>query len=471
MGTKTETLRLLVDNRAGVLDRIVGHIRREGWNIKSLNVMPGDEPKISTMKIQVEGRHTKLAQVADRMAELDCVQRVEIGSGTHRIVRERRRAVSAMDAAPKEEVPPTAVPAKAPGAKRILTINPGSTSTKMAVYEEEKLLVADVVRHDRAQLDGCGESVLSQGDLRKQAVLDMLSQYGVEPSSLDAVAGRCGLVRPIESGTYPINDALLADLRSAAASMHASALGGVMAHDIAVELGIPAYVVDPIVVDEMDPNAKLTGMPGIERRSVFHALNQKAIARRCAADLGKSYESCRFVVAHMGGGVTVGAHHFGRVVDVNDALAGEGPFTPERTGSIPALPLIQMCFSGEYTQDELSALVTRGGGLQGYLGVNDVRIVERMIRDGDEFAALVMDSMAYQISKEIGAMMAVLEGRADAIVLTGGMANARRLTGAIRQRVDAMAPVHVYPGEDEMLALMGGVLRVLRGEELPAEYL
>jgi butyrate kinase len=232
----------------------------------------------------------------------------------------------------------------------------------------------------------------------------------------------------------------------------------------------PAYVVDPVVVDEMDPYAKLTGMPGIERRSVFHALNQKAVARRCARDMGMPYEDGRFVVAHMGGGITVGAHRYGRVIDVNDGLAGEGPFSPERTGGLPAEPLIRMCFSGAYTQKDLLDKVSRGGGMSAYLGTHDLRECERLIKEGDDYASLVLESMAYQVSKEIGGMVAVLEGRVDAIILTGGLAYSNRFTGAIKNRVGLIAKVRVYPGEDELTALAEGALRVIKGEEKAKEY-
>jgi butyrate kinase len=305
--------------------------------------------------------------------------------------------------------------------------------------------------------------------MRRDCILSRLEEAGIDPASLDAVAGRGGLLRPIESGVYRINGKMLEDLEGAA-QLHASSLGAIIAAEIATPLGIPAFVVDPIVVDEMDRHAKITGMPGIERNSIFHALNQKAIARRFAAQTGQDYENIRCIVAHLGGGITVGAHRYGRVIDVNDALAGEGPFTPERSGAIPALPLIRMCFSGEYSEEEMIEKVTKKGGVLAYLGTSDLRKVQKMINEGDEFAALVLDSMAYQVAKEIGAMAAVLEGRVDAILLTGGLAHSNRFTGSIKQRVDSLAPVHVFPGEDELLALMQGVLRVLRGEEAAAAY-
>ncbi|NLG36548.1 MAG: butyrate kinase [Clostridiales bacterium] len=351
---------------------------------------------------------------------------------------------------------------------RILAVNPGSTSTKAAVYENDSPVAEDIARHGRQELDESG-SILGQLPMRKRVVMDMLEMAGIDPSTLDAVVGRGGLVDPIDSGVYIVGERMVGDLGRSAAAVHASALGGIIAYEIARELDIPAYVVDPIVVDEMDPYAKLTGIPGIERRSVFHALNQKAIARRCAHHLGEPYENCRLIVAHLGGGITVGAHRYGRVIDVNDALS-EGPFTPERTGAVPVLPLIDLCFTGAYTREELVDLVTKKGGVTAYLGTNDLRKVEKLIKEGDDYAALVLESMAYQVSKEIGAMSAVLEGRVDAIVLTGGLAYSTRFTGAIKQRVGLIAPVKVFPGEDEMLALAAGALRVLRGEESALEY-
>ncbi|MDL2232684.1 butyrate kinase [Ruminococcaceae bacterium OttesenSCG-928-L11] len=352
---------------------------------------------------------------------------------------------------------------------RILVINPGSTSTKVAVYENEEEIMVETIRHLRSELDAQG-GVSSQRKLRTQCVMQALKDHGIAMESLHAVAGRGGLVNPIDSGTYEINDHMLADLLSATAEVHASALGGIMAHQLAQDAGIPAYVVDPIVVDELEQVAKLTGFPGIERRSIFHALNQKAVARRCADDMGTHYEDGRYIVAHMGGGITIGAHRYGRVIDVNDALAGEGPFSPERCGQVPALGIIELCFSGAYTKQEMIDMMTKTGGMYAYLGTNDLRKCEKLIKEGDEYAALVLESMAYQVSKEIGAMVAALEGRVDAIILTGGLAYSTRFTGCIKQRTSLIAPVKIYPGEDEMLALAQGALRVLQGRERALEY-
>lgn len=464
---KTERVELVVLNRPGVLGRVVGHIRREGWNIKRLFVDEADTAGISRMEMDIEGTHTKLAQVMERLLSLDCVVSIGMTQNGERVVR-RRSYKEAPETAPVTAAIPKAPP-KRDGVYRILTINPGSTSTKCSVYDDEAVIFTQVIRHDEKVLSRCA-SVLSQKEYRMGLILACIEEAGLEAATLDAVAGRGGLLKPIESGTYLINPAMLEDLRSASAAIHASALGAIIAAEIAGGLSIPAYVVDPVVVDEMERSAKLTGMPGLERSSVFHALNQKAVARRLSDKLGKPYENARLIVAHLGGGITVGAHRYGRVIDVNDALSGEGPFTPERTGGIPALPLVRMCYSGEYTEAEMNDKITKKGGMLAYLGTHDLQAVQKMINDGDEFAALVLDSMAYQVSKEIGAMMAVLEGVVDAIVLTGGLAHSTRFTGAIKQRVDKLAPVYVFPGEDEMFALMSGVLRVLRGQEMALQY-
>lgn len=467
MKTQVKRVELIVDNLPGVLGRVAGHIRHEGWNIKSLHVFEIDSGYNSEMTIDIEGVNDKLARVAERLLRLDCVVSVKIDQDGEIRVYNRKAKERCVQQSDKPIL--LSKTEKDEGAYRILTINPGSTSTKFAVYDDETAVLNHTVKHSREELSAF-ESVLKQKNFRKQHIINSLNEANIDISSIDAISGRGGLLKPIESGTYVVNEAMLQDLQSATASLHASALGAIIASEIAKDLNIDAYVVDPIVVDEMDRNAKLTGMPGIERSSVFHALNQKAVAKRLAADIGKPYENARFVVAHLGGGITIGAHRYGRVIDVNDALAGEGPFTPERSGGLPVIPIIEMCFSGEYTKEEMIDRVVKRGGLQAYLGVNDLRQVQRMINEGDEFAALTLDSMAYQVSKEIGAMIAVLEGRADAIILTGGLAFSNRFTGAIKERVDAMAPVYVFPGEDEMLALMSGVLRVLRGQEKTSEY-
>jgi butyrate kinase len=352
----------------------------------------------------------------------------------------------------------------------ILAINPGSTSTKIAVFEDDTEFFTKVIRHDKAELDACG-SIPNQKDIRLRSIIRALADHDIPIDSLSAIAARGGLIKPIEGGVYAVNEPLLNDLNTMEkASMHASSLGGIIAREIADRTEIDAYIVDPVVVDEMEPIARLAGTPEIKRVSIVHALNQKEIARRYAKDQGTAYESLRLVVAHMGGGVSVAAHQYGRMIDTNDALTGEGPFTPERTGGLPAVALIQLCSSGKYTEKELSDLVTRNGGMQSYIGTNDLRVVEKMIEDGDRQAELVVEAMAYQISKEIGAMIAVQSGEVDAILLTGGLSYSEYFTGLIKKRVSNFAPVHIYPGEDEMLALKNGVMRVMTGKETAKEY-
>lgn len=352
----------------------------------------------------------------------------------------------------------------------ILIINPGSTSTKIAVFRNDTSIMEKTLRHSREELDLCG-SVMGQKPLREALILEALEEaQAVQPFTLDVVVGRGGMIKPLDSGVYDVNAHMVHDLSTGEASLHASSLGGLIARDIADKLGIPAYTVDPIVTDEMTPQAKLTGIPGIERRSIFHALNAKAVAKRVCAQIGRVYENSRLIVAHMGGGITIGAHYYGRVVDVNDALMGEGPFTPERSGAVPLLPLIDMCYSGNYSHQEMIDLVTNGSGMQALLGTNDLRKVERMVKSGDSFASLVLEAMAYQVSKQIGAMVAVLSGRVDAIILTGGLAHSNRFTGFIKERVDLIAPIYVVPGENELLAMAQGALSVLRGEQPLMQY-
>lgn len=353
---------------------------------------------------------------------------------------------------------------------KMLVINPGSTSTKIAVFQDEQPVLEQVLRHSGQDLAKY-ERVSDQYEFRKEAVLEALKAADVRVADLAAVVGRGGLVRPIPGGTYLVNDAMLADLRIGYSGEHASNLGGLLANDIGNEYGIPAYIVDPVVVDELTEVARLSGSPLMERVSIFHALNQKAIARRAAADLGKEYNNTNLVVAHLGGGISVGAHQLGRVVDVNNALNGDGPFSPERSGGLPAFALAQLCLSGEYTESEVRRLIVGRGGLMAYLGTNDAREVVQRIEDGDEQAQLVYEAMAYQIAKEIGSAATVLRGQVDAIVLTGGLAyDQDYLIEWVRQRVKYIAPVLVYPGEDELLALAQGALRVLQGQEVALDY-
>ena len=318
--------------------------------------------------------------------------------------------------------------------------------------------------------------IADQYPLRREAVLAALRQHGVELDLLHAVVGRGGILKPIPSGTYDVNERMLADLRAPKEREHASNLGALLAQEIAAPLGIPAFIVDPVCVDEFDPLARIAGLPEVERRSLSHALNLKAVGRRAAADLGCRYDQLNLVVVHMGGGISVSAHRRGRMIDVNQALDGTGPFSPERAGGLPVGDVLRLAYAvppydgQRYTYDELLRRIAGQGGLVAHLGTNDAREVERRIAAGDEHARLIYQAMAYQIAKEIGGMATTLCGDVDAIVLTGGLAHSALLTGWIEARVRHIAPVLVYPGQDEMLAMTQGALRVLRGQEPARHY-
>lgn len=352
---------------------------------------------------------------------------------------------------------------------RVLAINPGSTSTKIGVYDDEKAILEETLRHDTEELAPYRD-LFDQYPFRKQVILDTLDREGINLTRLQAVVGRGGLLRPIPGGTYAVNDAMIRDLRSGRYGEHASNLGAILAKDIADKLNIPAFIVDPVVVDEMEPIARISGVPEIERRSIFHALNQKAVARRVAEQMGKRYNEVNLVVAHMGGGITIGAHRRGRVIDVNNGLHGEGPFSPERAGTLPVGDLVAISYSGKFFASEIMKMIVGKGGLMGYLGTTDARQVEQRIQDGDERARLVYHAMAYQVAKEIGSYATVLEGKVDGIVLTGGLAYGEIFTEEIRKRTEWIAPVTVMPGENELEALVAGALRVLRGEEEALTY-
>lgn len=347
---------------------------------------------------------------------------------------------------------------------RLLTINPGSTSTKIAVFDNEELVFEKTLRHSSEEI-GQYSKISDQFEFRKRVIEEALNEGGIKISELDAVIGRGGLLKPIEGGTYIVNDAMINDLNVGVLGEHASNLGGIIAKQIGDEVNIPSYIVDPVVVDELNEVARVSGIPEIDRKSIFHALNQKAIARRAAKELGKDYSQCNFIVAHMGGGISVGAHEKGRVVDVANALDGEGPFSPERSGGLPVGDLIKMCFSGKYTESDIKKRIKGNGGVVAYLNTNDIRDVEALVNDGDEKAKLIHEAMVYQVSKEIGSCAAALKGKVDAILLTGGIAYSNLVTTNIKDRVNFIGEVRVYPGEDEMIALAQGGLRVLSGEE------
>jgi butyrate kinase len=352
---------------------------------------------------------------------------------------------------------------------RILTINPGSTSTKIAVFDNDKEVFEKTLRHSSDEI-GKYAKIADQFEFRKQVIVESLKEGNIELESIDCVVGRGGLLQPIEGGTYSVNEKMLEDLKIGVSGQHASNLGGLIAKQIADEVGGQAFIVDPVVVDELSEVARISGMPEISRKSIFHALNQKAIARRFASENGKKYTDLNLIVAHMGGGVSVGAHQKGRVVEVANALDGEGPFSPERSGGVPIGQLAEMCFSGEYTLAEMKKKITGNGGVVAYLDTNDMRDVEALVEKGDKKAALIYEAMAYQIAKEIGACATVLKGEIDGIILTGGIAYSKAFTQNIIDRVKFIHEVTVYPGEDEMMALAQGGLRVLTGEEEAKVY-
>ncbi|WP_374703100.1 butyrate kinase [Neobacillus cucumis] len=347
---------------------------------------------------------------------------------------------------------------------RILTINPGSTSTKIGVFDSEVSIFEKTIRHDTKKINSFA-NIIDQYQFRKTAILETLDNEGINISKLSAVCGRGGLLRPIEGGTYAVNDLMLKDLHSGYSGQHASNLGGIVAYEIASGLNIPAFIVDPVVVDELAPIARVSGFSLIERKSIFHALNQKAVARRVAKELGREYSDMNLIIAHMGGGITVGVHHQGKVVDVNNGLHGDGPFSPERAGTVPAGDLIALCYSGEHYREEIMKRLVGQGGLVGYLGTNDAVEVEQRIAAGDKRAKLIYEAMAYQVAKEIGACSTVISGKVDIIVLTGGLACGKAFVKLISDRINWIADVIVHPGEDELQALAEGALRVLSGEE------
>lgn len=350
-----------------------------------------------------------------------------------------------------------------------LIINPGSTSTKIGVFEDENLLFEETLRHSTEEISQY-ETIVDQKDFRKKIITDLLASKNFDIHSLNVVVGRGGMLKPIPGGTYAVTDALLADLKKGVQGQHASNLGGILARELADSIGVPAYIVDPVVVDELMPIARYSGMPEIPRGSIFHALNQKAVAKRYAKEVGKPYESLRLIVVHMGGGVSVGAHEGGRVVDVFSAFDGDGAFSPERAGGVPCGALVKMCFSGKYTEKEVYSKLIGKGGFNAYLGTNDMRDVTKRANEGDEKAAEAKQAFLLQVAKDIGSMACVLNGKVDQIILTGGIAYGKDVCEVLKERTGWIAPVTVYPGEDELLALAQGAMRVMNGEEKVMEY-
>ena len=354
------------------------------------------------------------------------------------------------------------------GAYRVLAINPGSTSTKIAVFDDESPVLEGEIRHSELDLAGF-ERIWDQYEFRKRMIVETLQHRGIDLTSLSAVVGRGGLLRPVVSGTYEVNKLMIADGREGIQGEHAANLGPVIAFGLGWDLGIPAYMVDPPSVDEFEPLARLSGHKDIPRRSLVHALNIKATARIAAKDMGRKLDQVNLVVAHLGGGISVCPLKKGKMIDANDANSG-GPFSPERAGTVPSMGLIDYIFDRKLSRDDAKSALVGSAGLVSYLGVNSGKQVEEMISGGDGYAKQVYEAMAYQIAKEIGAMATVLKGEVDAIVLTGGLAGSEMLTGWIKERTEFIAPVVVYSGQDEMKALALGCLRVLRGIEKAKTY-
>ena len=348
---------------------------------------------------------------------------------------------------------------------RILVINPGSTSTKVAVFDDDQRLCGETITHSAAELGDL--DILDQIPLRRAALLGFLEREGIAIASLSAVVGRGGILPPVSSGAYLVDDALL-DALKYHSTPHASNLGGILAAEIAAQAGVNAYIYDSIAVDELDEMAHLSGTPLVRRTSHFHALNSRAMAIRYAQSQGRRYQDMNLIVAHMGGGISTSAHCHGRVVDIT--ADDEGTFSPTRAGRVHTRILVDLCFSGQYTRREMQTLLRGKGGLYAYLGTEDAREVERRIAAGDTEAETVYRAMAYQTAKDIGSLAAVLCGRVDAIILTGGIAYSALLTVWIRERVEFLAPVAVLPGEHEMEALSAGAIRVLRGEETAKHF-
>ncbi len=345
-----------------------------------------------------------------------------------------------------------------------LIINPGSTSTKLGVFEDEELIMDETLRHSTEEIAQY-PNIIAQKDFRKNIILDFLKDKNIDVNSFNVIVGRGGIVKPIPGGTYEVTDALIKDLTEAKRGEHASNLGGIIAKEIADSIGVKAYIVDPVAVDELEPIARISGIPEIERGSIDHPLNQKAMGRRYAKEVGKKYEDLNLIIVHLGGGTSCGCHDHGKMVDVFAAFNGDGAFSPERANAVPPLSLVEMCFSGKYTEAEMKKKIIGNGGFNAYLGTNDAREIMKRIDEGDEKASLVMNAFIYQLAKNIGAMAAVLKGHVDQIIVTGGIAYNVRITDKISEYVSFIAPVTVYPGEAELLALAQGAIRVMNGEE------
>jgi butyrate kinase len=352
----------------------------------------------------------------------------------------------------------------------ILVINPGSTSTRIAIFKDERCVFKKNIPHSVEELAPYSK-IAEQLSFRKEALFGVLKNEACfNLKDLDCIIARGGVLKPIEAGVYELNEAMLNDLRIGKYGEHASNLGGLIAHEIVEKCktlgqhGIKAYIADPVVVDELEDVARLSGHPLLPRVSVFHALNQRAVARRYAREMNTSYDKLRLIIAHLGGGISVGAHRYGRVIDVNNGLDGDGPFSPERSGGLPVFELAKLCFSGKYSLDEVKKMITGKGGYVAYLGTNNASEIETRALNGDIRAALIQEALVYQVSKEIGALATVFKGDVDAIIITGGMAHGEPIVKMISDSVGFIAPIKVYAGEDEMFALAENVILLNEGK-------
>lgn len=352
--------------------------------------------------------------------------------------------------------------------KTVLAINPGSTSTKFAVFQDDRQLFSETVRHEDQDLIKF-KSIADQLPYRLELLIESINKQQFNLETLDAVVGRGGLVKPLSSGTYEVNEEMLKDAKLAKNGEHASNLGSMMAYEIANQYDLPAYIVDPTAVDEMIEESRLSGIADLDRISHVHALNIKAVSRKIASQLGQPLEHLNFVVAHLGGGISVVAHRNGRIIDVNNAN-NEGPFSPERAGGLPALQLVKLCYSGKYTEEEMVRKLIKEGGIYSYLGTRSMIDVENLVINGDQKATVVLKAMIQQIGKEIGAMATVLEGNIDGIILTGGICHSEFIVEKIKTKVGFLGNVYTVPGEEELEALAAGTIRVLNGEEKSKQY-
>lgn len=351
---------------------------------------------------------------------------------------------------------------------KILVINPGGTSTKVSVFKDEEEILKENISHTQEDLKSY-KTVFEEYPYRKKLILDMLEKNEIEVSKLDTVVGRGGLMKAIPGGTYEVNDRMIEDLRNAVSGEHASNLGAVIARDIGDEIKVPSFVVDPVSSDEFQEESRITGLKDIDKASWLHTLNHKAVCRKISEDMGGNYEDYNFIVAHLGSGISTAAHEKGKMIDGSGGRS-DGPFSPERSGGILTYPLVELCYSGKYTREEMVDKVSNTGGMYDYLGTKDVQEVEKRIEKGDQKAKLIMNAFIYQVSKEISMFAASLFGKVDKIILTGGISHSELITKEVIKRVSFLAPVEIVPGEMEMEALALGALRVLSGEEKTKEY-